>query len=337
MPEVRLEGTEVSFSCAPGDTILRAGLRAGLPLPYECNVGGCGTCKMDLVAGEVTSQWSAAPGLTERDIARGRVLACQSMPQSDCTVKARLREEYRPKIVPGRFTATLVATIDLTHDLREFRLRAEGPARFLPGQYALLGLRGVPGHRAYSMSNVPNDDGEWHFQIKRVGAGAATSALFDATPLGSTLTLDGPYGNAYLRPDAPRDVICIAGGSGLSPNVAIARAFVDAPQLASRKLHFFYGGRAPRDVCGEGLLRRLSGFGERLFYYPSVSGTDGDGAQRWTGHVGFVHELVDLTLGERLADHELYFAGPPAMAKAVQLMLFHRKVPQAQQYFDRFF
>ena len=334
--DIALDGTDVSFACEPGDSILRAGLRAGVALAYECNVGSCGTCKVDLIEGEVTSLWPAAPGLTDRDVARGRVLACQSVPASSCTVKTRLREEYRPRIMPRRCEATLVATVDLTHDLREFRFHSALPAQFLAGQYALLGLPGVPGQRAYSMSNVANADGEWHFQIKRSPSGAATGALFDATPIGTTLVLDAPYGNAYLRTDVRRDVVCIAGGSGLSPNVSIARAFVDEPALAHHKLHFFYGGRAPRDVCGEGLLRDLPGFGERLFYYPAVSGIE-ERDKAWNGHIGFVHDLVDLTLGDRLPEHELCFAGPPAMAKAVQIMLLKRKVPLAQQHFDRFF
>ena len=72
MPSIKLADSDLVFHCAPDDTILRAGLRAGVPLPYECNVGCCGTCKIELVSGEVEAVWGLAPGLTEKDRARGR-------------------------------------------------------------------------------------------------------------------------------------------------------------------------------------------------------------------------------------------------------------------------
>ena len=40
------------FEQAPGDTILRAALRGGVGLSYECNSGGCGGCKFELLSGE---------------------------------------------------------------------------------------------------------------------------------------------------------------------------------------------------------------------------------------------------------------------------------------------
>jgi toluene monooxygenase electron transfer component len=38
-----------------------------------------------------------------------------------------------------------------------------------------------------------------------------------------------------------------------------------------------------------------------------------------------------------LPEHETYFAGPPAMAQAVQRMLFDEKVPGAQVHYDAFY
>jgi toluene monooxygenase electron transfer component len=37
---------DAAYPCADGDTLLRAGLRAGFGFPYECNAGSCGTCKV---------------------------------------------------------------------------------------------------------------------------------------------------------------------------------------------------------------------------------------------------------------------------------------------------
>ena len=337
MPTITIADTGQRYECPPDDTLTRAGLRAGLGMPYECNVGCCGTCKVELVDGEIESQWPEAPALTERDRGKKRILGCQSRPHSDCTIKVRLADvpAFMPR--PRRFQAELVAVRDLTHDIREFQFRGDEPARFLPGQYVLFSLSGVPGARAYSMANIPDDTGEWHFQVKRVPNGRCTGTLFDVLRVGEKVDLDGPYGQAYLRTDSPRDIVCIAGGSGLSPVMSIARAVVGAPELAGRKVHFFYGGRSPKDIVGEEMLRELPGYGERIFYYPAISMPELDSERTWNGRVGFVHEYAKETLGESLRDYEFYFAGPPAMASAVQRMLIQAKVPFGQIHFDQFF
>jgi toluene monooxygenase electron transfer component len=186
------------------------------------------------------------------------------------------------------------------------------------------------------MCNTGEHGADWHFQIKRVPGGAATGGLFDRLAIGERLEIDGPYGMAYLREEAPRDIVCLAGGSGLSPMISIARAAAAAPALRERRLDFVYGGRTPRDICGRNILAQLPGFGERIHYHPAVSdrGSEDDG---WNGYRGFVHDAADELLGVRLAACEVYFAGPPAMAEAVQKMLVARGVPQDQVHFDQFY
>lgn len=326
-----------SCSQAAGDTILRAALRAGRGYAYECNSGGCGGCKFELVAGEIETLWADAPGLSERDRKRGRHLACQCRACGPVTIKAASAQEYVPKIPPRRQRARLLASCDITHDIREFRFVAERDAEFLPGQFAMLDLPGLGSSRAYSMANTGNGQREWHFQIRRVLHGQGTHTLFEKLAVGDEIGLDGPYGMAYLRTDdAPRDIVCVAGGSGLAPMVSIARGAVEAGLLADRKLYFFYGARTPRDVCGESQLRALDGFGERIVYLPVVSLPGDDG--NWSGATGFVHDAVAHALPASLKTYEFYFAGPPPMTQALQeLLMVGHGVPFNQIHFDRFF
>jgi toluene monooxygenase electron transfer component len=319
-----------------GDTILRAALRAGLGYSYECNSGGCGGCKFEVLDGEVETLWADAPGLSERDRKRGKHLACQCRASGPVTIKAATAPEYRPKIAPKRQRARLIGTWDITHDIREFHFQAEHDADFLPGQFAMLDLPGVLTSRAYSLANTANGQREWHFQIRRVLHGQGTHVLFEKLAAGDEIGLDGPYGLAYLRTESPRDIVCVAGGSGLAPMVSITRGAVEAGLLAGRRLYFFYGARTPRDVCGEDMLRTLAGFGEQIVYVPVVSlpGDNGD----WQGETGYVHDVVARALSAELANYEFYFAGPPPMTQALQelLMVGHR-VPFVQIHFDRFF
>lgn len=335
MPLIKIADSNIEFACAIDDTVTRAALRAGLGMPYECNVGSCGTCKFELVEGQITSAWAEAPALSDRDRLKNRVLGCQAHPAGDCTVKVMLAEQYLPLHRPKLFSAQLAATREITHDIREFHFEVEPAVAFLPGQYALLSLPGVQGQRAYSMSNVASRTGVWQFLIKRKPDGRGTAMLFDRLRIGDSIGIDGPYGNGYLREDSPRDVVCVAGGSGISPMLSIAHAVMHSPRMAARSLHFFYGGRTQRDICGEAELRNQPGFGERLFFYPSLSIVDAD--TMWTGHVGFVHENIMPTIGATPSAYEYYFAGPPPMTQATQRTLMQNKVPLTQMHFDQFY
>ena len=336
--KIMTEPEHRAFEQLGADSILRAALRAGVGFPYECNSGGCGSCKFELLDGEVENLWPQAPGLTERDLRKGKLLACQCVAMTDLRIKVRTAPECVPVVAPKRLRATFSGLQAITHDISEFRFVSDGAANFLPGQYAMLAIPGVGTPRAYSMSNLANAQGEWHFQIRRVAKGVATEQMFDHLQVGDCVEIDGPYGLAYLRPEVPRDIVCVAGGSGLAPMVSIARGAAQAGLLDTRQLHFFYGGRTPQDICGESFLRELPGFGERIHFHPVVSLPGGDAGTAWRGETGFVHELVRRRFGDAMPDYEFYFAGPPPMTQGLQEMLMVEfRVPFGQVHFDRFF
>jgi toluene monooxygenase electron transfer component len=328
-----------SFQVQAQDTLLQAALRAGIGFPYECNAGGCGSCKFELLDGELRTLWEQAPGLSPRDRQKGRRLACQSVPLGPVTARLRLDPACVPAIRPLRQRATLTRVDEVTHDMRQFSFSTAGPAAFLAGQYALLQFPALGIQRAYSMSNLPNPQGEWQFIVRRVPQGAGTGQLFEQLRPGDALAIDGPYGMAWLRPPE-RDLLCIAGGSGLAPMLSIARAAAPLLRAAGRRLHFYLGARTPADRAAQALLAALPEYGELLQCEEVVSQPPPPEAGRgaWTGPTGLVHEAVDARFGDRLAAHEVYFAGPPPMAQALMdLLMVRRAVPFQQIHFDRFF
>jgi len=79
---VVLDGMTRSFTLEKGrESILEAGLRAGVELPYSCKSGACSTCRAKLVAGEVDMDVNFA--LEDYEVARGFRLTCQSHPVTD--------------------------------------------------------------------------------------------------------------------------------------------------------------------------------------------------------------------------------------------------------------
>lgn len=337
MAKITIPAANISYEVAEGDTVARAATRAGLGFPYDCNVGECGNCRFELLDGEVTYLRENPPAINDRDIQRKRYLGCQALPKGDCQIKVPLRDNFVSKYRPAQTKGKLLEIIDVTHDIREFRFALEKPNGFLAGQYGLIAAPGVNGARAYSMCNVTSTGEQWHFQICRVPNGKATTSLFDHMKVGDSVGLDGPFGMAYLREDAPRDILCLAGGSGLSPMISITRAAAASDALKDRTIHFVYGGRTPRDICGEEMLKELRGFGERIHYTPVISMTDDPSSTGWTGKTGFVHDVAEQMFGEKIAQMEVYFAGPPLMAQSVMKMLIKAKLPATQMHFDQFY
>ncbi|WP_375258474.1 2Fe-2S iron-sulfur cluster-binding protein [Citreimonas sp.] len=331
MARITRQNDDTTFDCAEDDTILRAALRAGIGMPYSCNTGSCGNCRFELKEGAVEHLREDPPAWSERDLKRNRYLGCQAAPRGDCVVKFRAMDDYVPPHRPAIRKATLRAVTKITRDISDFAFEIEGDAAFEPGQYALLHVPGVDGGRAYSMSNL-GEDGTWRFMIKDMPGGAATDWLFAAEP-GAELVIDGPYGTAYLRPDVPRDIVLMAGGSGLSPMVSIARAALKHGLLDDRKLHLFYGCRDEpdlfdTDMLGDDLLARIT-------CTPALS-EPGTGAA-WTGATGYLHDVVRDHMGEALAECEIYFAGPAVMAAAIQKMAHEAGVPMDRLHFDEFY
>ena len=317
--------------------MLRAALRSGLGMAYECNAGSCSTCKFELVSGDILDLWPEAPGIRQRERDRGRRLACQCIPLEDCVIRARLDEVYKPEVPPTRMTVRLDGWRDITRDIRHYRFRSDQPARFLAGQYAMLHLPGLDSPRAYSMSNIANDGGLWEFMIRRVEGGKVSKAVFDLAQ-GDAIALDGPFGLAYLRPESERDIVCIGGGSGIAPMVSILEAASRLEHARDRALWLFYGGRGPRDVPSLPELISAPCIDRQVRWHPVLSEPALAQGNGWDGDFGLVHEILPRKLARSLAAYEYYLAGPPPMIEAlVRLLIGDNNVPPSQLHFDRFF
>jgi toluene monooxygenase electron transfer component len=139
-----------------------------------------------------------------------------------------------------------------------------------------------------------------------------------------------------VRHESKRDVLCIAGGSGLSPILSIVRSLA-VQAGAARTVDVFYGGRTAADLCLAEALAE-AGAAAHIRLHSVVSDPGHELSEGWEGATGFVHEEVARRLGDAAREREVYFAGPPPMATATQRMLvLELGVPVEQIHFDRFF
>lgn len=332
--EITLAGTETSFKCAEDDTLLRAGLREGVGLAYECNTGACGSCKFELLEGKVLDLYPEASGLRAKEREKGKRLACQCVPLSPCRIKIHTGDQYKSPFRPARFRTRFESYRAITPDMGVIAFKAERAAQFVAGQYAMLTIGAGAQTRAYSMSNTANDEGLWEFIIRAV-PGGAVSPRFSQLSVGDEVEIDGPFGVAYFRTEIARPVVGIAGGSGLAPVLSILRS-AGMNAGFSQTLALFYGGRGPSDIPDIRLM--LGEVAGRVSFHPAVSVPELAQAEGWTGEVGFVHEQVPSKLELPLAAYEYYMAGPPVMIESVvRMLVVDHKVPIDQIHFDRFF
>jgi ferredoxin-NADP reductase/sterol desaturase/sphingolipid hydroxylase (fatty acid hydroxylase superfamily) len=74
-------GKKYEFETAAGKSILQSALEQNIPLPFSCQSGLCGTCKMKCTNGKVSLQNNQV--LSEQDLKAGYILTCQALPQTE--------------------------------------------------------------------------------------------------------------------------------------------------------------------------------------------------------------------------------------------------------------
>lgn len=81
---IRVGETTKTVTVKGGQTLLEAGLDAGLTMPFSCAMGGCGACRVRVVEGVVTAEEPNC--LTPEERAGGYTLACVGRPNGPCQI-----------------------------------------------------------------------------------------------------------------------------------------------------------------------------------------------------------------------------------------------------------
>jgi NAD(P)H-flavin reductase/hemoglobin-like flavoprotein len=190
-------------------------------------------------------------------------------------------------------------------DLAVLTLHPDRPYGYYPGQYLTLHTPERPQlWRPYSIANAPRADGTLELHVKAVPGGEVSGALVRHTTIGDRLRLGPPLGGLRVDPDSDRDVLFLAGGTGLAP----CRAMVEhvARWNTRRRVHLFRGARRPEELYGLAELRRLA---NGLSWLTVVGVVSDD-----PGYLGARGTVCDVAVGAgNWTDHDVYLSGPPAM------------------------
>jgi NAD(P)H-flavin reductase/ferredoxin len=324
--QITLVGHDQPVPVQAGDTVLASLLRAGLAFPFSCQAGNCGTCKCELVSGDIHELEYSEHALSAAERARGIVLACRAQVWDDTVVRRIDAEEL--VVHPSRVMRCRVLELEeLTHDIKGVRLAIEagGPFTFSAGQYAQLEF--APGlSRHYSMASTP-DEPELVFHVRHMPGGRTSSFVASHLKVGDRVKVSGPLGIAYLRDAHRGPVLLVAGGSGLAPIQSILCTLLERGHDAPVTLYF--GVRSERDLYHEGLLKDLAAQHPNFSYHVVLSEQKGGSSRRY----GLVHEFIQVESEDLMA----YLAGPPVMVEAATAALVARGLAQRQIHADAFY
>ena len=187
----------------------------------------------------------------------------------------------------------------------------EALAYFRAGQYVsvALDIGEAKLNKPYTIRSCPKDalKGSYTLTVKRTAKGFASDYILDNWQVGTKVKLSGPLGEFYhqeLR-DA-KQVVALAGGSGITPFYSMAEAIADGTEDFS--LTVLYGSRTKDAILlGEELEAVAKRSGGKVKVVHVLSHEECDGCEK-----GFLTaDLIRKYAPE--GDYSVYVCGPKAM------------------------
>jgi len=213
---------------------------------------------------------------------------------------------------PTRMMLRVSDIIEETPTAKTLRLVSEEGSLppFLAGQYVALSfaIGSIRTARPYSISSPPNQTGYYDITVKRVEGGLVSNYLLDEVERGAIIESSGPAGNFYYNPlFHDQTMVCIAGGSGITPFMSIIREIIECG--LNREVFLFYGNQDLDDVIFHRALTDISLRFENIHYIPVVE----QPPETYNGATGFITgKLIRETLGD-LAGKTFYLCGPKGL------------------------
>ena len=312
------------FSAATGETFLMSALAAGHDLPYECATGSCGTCHARVMQGAVDPGWTQAPGYATLRRDKGDILMCQARPSGDCVLRVRtaMRQPAvaEPRQIERGGRVSFVRR--LTGDVVRFDVTLSDPMDFEAGQFVTLQAPGLIGRRAYSMVNFARGTTRLQFVVKRKPGGGFSDWLFDKDPDGAEVGVWGPLGRATFRPESDRNLVCVAGGSGVAGMIAIMRRALESGHFERHRGLLVFGVRTLADGfhldelaefvdAGKGAIETTLAISHEDAATPTHPRFPQIAVRR-----GMAHEVAAAAMAGRWADVTGFVAGPQPMVDA---------------------
>jgi ferredoxin-NADP reductase len=174
--------------------------------------------------------------------------------------------------------------------------------------------------RAFSIASAPQEDS---LMVATRMRDTAFKRTLKTLSLGSTVKIEGPFGNLTLHNNAAKTAVLLAGGIGITPfRSMIVRA---AREKLPHCIFLFFSNRRPEDAPFLEELRAVEKDNPNYKLIATMTEME-KSKQPWHGETGFVSAGM---LSKYLKDAQspvYYIAGPPAMVKAMREILSEQSV-----------
>ncbi|MFJ8436285.1 globin domain-containing protein [Kitasatospora sp. NPDC094019] len=229
---------------------------------------------------------------------------------------------------PPYWQATVVGHERRRPDLAVLRVRTGEPYPYRAGQYGTVEHPALPHTwRQYSMGCAPRADNEVEFHVRRTGPGGVSAALVGATAVGDRLRLGPPRGT-LMPADEGRDLLLVAGGTGLAPMKAIVERLAEHRPRGQR-VHLFVGARNRDELYDWPALAELCLRKPWLELVPVAEDAGGGGP---AGPGGRLAEAVGRAAD--WSEHLACVSGPAGLVDEVRTRLAAAGMPAARIHHD---
>jgi len=221
----------------------------------------------------------------------------------------------------------------ISHELRSpgvavLGLRTDESLPYEAGQYVPVQVaRWSRTWRPYSVATAPRPGGPLELHVRAVPGGLVSNTLVHHSDVGDCVLLGAAEGTMALA-ESGRDLLCVAGGTGLAPIKAIIEQAIATDKAASkpRAITLFVGARQHFDLYDLEDLQLLEAACPALRIIPVLS--------EQPGYAGLTGMLPDVVKAQGVAsDVEAYVCGPPGMVRQAAALLA-ASLPQGQIHHD---
>jgi NAD(P)H-flavin reductase/hemoglobin-like flavoprotein len=241
---------------------------------------------------------------------------------------------------PAWWIATVTGAERRAPDIAVLTLQPEQPLSYLPGQHVSVQTPHWPRMwRRYSVANAPRPDGSLRLHVRAVTGGLVSPALVHQVQPGDPLILGPAGGTMTAGPHSTRDVLCLAGGTGLAPVKAVIEAVIAASVPVAvagrpvagrrREIVLYHGARRRQDLYDLAELREMERAHPGLRVIAAVSqetAAADDAVVRGT--------VPELAAEAAWADRDIYISGPDGMIVKTAQVLAERGAPSHLIHYD---
>lgn len=216
-----------------------------------------------------------------------------------------------------------------------YRFKPEFQVKFKPGQFLHLALDNYdpsynwPESRVFSIANAPGNE---FLDILVSPKGNFTKRMINEISVGKQVWLKLPYGTFNFHGSSGKDVILIAGGTGISPYISFLEDLIES-NYEYRSINLFYGVREQYLIIFEGNLekykQKIKNFKYRLF----CENIDNESALSLEHGMLPVKELVDQTT--KNTDPVYYLSGPKPMIESFEKELKDKSISPDRIFYDK--